>query len=135
MIFWVVKWKDNSFKLSRIFNSLILDDDTPTGQSVGSVPNPSNNSDDDDDETDYTGLGLLSGDFLDDILGDDDQSSEAAPARKNAKKKTKEASKPEVSLSTGGTNGIDNSSNDSDNDDDDEDESAGILEILNGTYI
>lgn len=88
------------------------EDDTPVGQSAG--PNTSNNADDDDDDDeDYTGklmrlnknlfseiaffttgLSLLSGDFLEDILGDgdDDESSSQnrpIPARKNKNKKKK----------------------------------------------
>lgn len=50
----------------------------------------------DDDDVDYTGLSLLSGDFLDDILGDDeeenssaDQDRPPAPAKKQNKKKKK----------------------------------------------
>ncbi|CRK91404.1 CLUMA_CG005077, isoform A [Clunio marinus] len=60
---------------------------------AGNVPNTSSNDDDDDDDedddSDYTGLSLLSGDILADILGEDDDASEsqATPTRKNPKRK------------------------------------------------
>lgn len=68
---------------------------------------PQNLNPSDEDDVDYTGLSLLSGDFLDDILGGDDEDESTSeqetpiPAKKQVKKKkkvpvTQDASENEV---------------------------------------
>lgn len=110
------------------------DDDTPSGLSAGNNANDSDGED--DDETDYTGLGLLSGDVFEDLLGDDDDQSEE-PAKKSSKKKNKGSVKqPEDSLTENEVDGtLTNSATSNDDDDDDteeEEESGGFLELLDG---
>lgn len=65
--------------------------------------------------------------MFDDLLGDD-QSDESSPARKTPKRKTKDAAKPEATLSSEAENEV----NDDDDDDDGEEETGGLLEILGG---
>jgi hypothetical protein len=118
------------------------DDDRPTGQSANPQPQTSAaEDDDDDDDADYTGFSLLSGDFLDDILGgDDDDSSDASPqpSRKNPKRKQV---KPQETLNVE-NNEVDGALDDDEteelvrpaqadsSDEDDDEEDGGIFGIL-----
>lgn len=116
--FWMVRVDGCGWFLELHEHPSILDDedDTPTGQSAGNVQNASN---DDDEDEDYTGLDLLNGDILSDLLGgvDDDDSDE--PAKKSDKKKKGSGKKPATQA-------------DDDDDDSDEDGAGGFLELLDG---
>lgn len=123
MTFWMVRVDACGRFLELHENRSFVDDedDTPTGQSAGNVQNDSN---DDDDDEDYTGLSLLNGDILSDLLGgvDDDDSDE--PAKKSDKKKKGSGKQP-------GTAADDD---DDDDDDSEEDGAGGFLELLDGRW-